>query len=156
MSSALLDAGDKLTVGHEAAFDLGHHHSWLEDQGSVSFLASQVAGVATELAQADAAPIVQLDEHRLYRVGRSWSITHRPGLYGLGDEASGSLARRIEDWLDRLEQDPGAAIVRQRRPAEAGVWAITVRQIAGDDWAIVWDSDGADIDVRHIGPASFA
>lgn len=75
-------------------------------------------------------------------------------LYENGDAASLGLAQRIEEWLDLLDKDPGSRLARQRR--FAGVWAITVRQVSGDDWAIVWDSDGLDVDVRHIGPASFA
>jgi len=77
-------------------------------------------------------------------------------LYENGDAASLALAQRIEGWLDLLEQDPGSRVVRQRRFAEAEVWAITVRQVSGHDWAIVWDSDGFDVDVRHIGPAAIA
>lgn len=71
------------------------------------------------------------------------------------DAASGALAASIDRWLDLLEQDPGSSAVRHRR-FSTGLWAITIRDQPDFGWVILWDTDGTDIDVRYIGPASFA
>ena len=68
-------------------------------------------------------------------------------LYERGQE---HLLNRLEDALDRLAQDPGAADVRRRRIQPAGVWAITVA-----DWVILWKQDGDTTVVQYVGPSPF-
>ncbi len=64
---------------------------------------------------------------------------------------------RLDEVLDQLERDPGAATVRQHRFVDPPVWCVVV-PAAGEDWAVLWDLDSETEDaptviVHYIGVA---
>ncbi len=64
-----------------------------------------------------------------------------------------SLAARIDEWLDRIEVDPTAAVVRRRLIRPGQIWAITVPDPdGGEDFLILWDLDGEVPVIRYLGP----
>jgi hypothetical protein len=77
-------------------------------------------------------------------------------LHERADQVGKALAVGVEQWLDAIEQHPGSSAVRQRRFMQAGLWVTAVRGHFVSDWVILWETDGTDVDVRYIGPASFA
>ncbi|MBZ4612392.1 hypothetical protein [Mycobacterium avium] len=62
-----------------------------------------------------------------------------------------TLAARIDEWLDRIEDDPTDAAVRRRLIRPGRVWAITIAA-ADRAYLILWDLDGATPVVRYLGP----
>ena len=58
-------------------------------------------------------------------------------------------ARRVEDVLDRIEANLGAADVRRRLLRPPGLWMLTVRRHTGLDVVILWDLDG-DVPVVRV------
>lgn len=65
-------------------------------------------------------------------------------------------ARRVEQTLDLIETDPGAAAVRRRALRPVGLWMLIVpRGTDKDDLAILWELDGDDPVVRYLGSDRF-
>lgn len=67
------------------------------------------------------------------------------------------LLDAIDEALDRLEDDPGGKVCRQRSFRD-GRWGITIRS-RSDDWLIVWERDQGREDlihVRYLGDDPFA
>jgi hypothetical protein len=70
---------------------------------------------------------------------------------------AGALLDAIDDAVDALEADPGAAAVR-RRSFGGGLWGIPVRDRT-EDWLIIWEHDpgaGDVIVIRYLGADPFA
>jgi hypothetical protein len=58
----------------------------------------------------------------------------------------------VEKWLDLLEADPGAAIVRRRLLRPARLWYVRFRLTATEDWMILWELENEIVVVRALGP----
>jgi hypothetical protein len=76
---------------------------------------------------------------------------------GLDKAGSAALLDAVDDAVDALEADPGAAAVR-RRSFGGGLWGILVRDRA-EDWLIIFEHVPAADDViviRYLGAGPFA
>jgi hypothetical protein len=76
---------------------------------------------------------------------------------GLEKTSAQTLLDAIDDAIDALEADPGAATVRRRSFGD-GLWGIPVRDRT-EDWLIIWEHDpDADdlIVIRYLGTDPFA
>jgi hypothetical protein len=75
----------------------------------------------------------------------------------LDKAGAAALLDAVDDAIDALEADPGAAAVRCRSFGD-GLWGISVRDRT-EDWLIVWEHDpDADdvIVIRYLGADPFA
>lgn len=75
----------------------------------------------------------------------------------LDKAGAAALLNAVDDAIDALEADPGAAAVR-RRSFRDGLWGVPVRDRT-EDWLIIWeyDPDGDDlIVIRYLGADPFA
>jgi hypothetical protein len=71
------------------------------------------------------------------------------------DVINPTMSDMIDQWLDRLEDDPSQALVRRSRLHSPVLWLIVVRAPDGDDYAILWDIDGDAVVIHYIGPDVF-
>jgi hypothetical protein len=75
----------------------------------------------------------------------------------LDKAGAAALLDVVDDAIDALEADPGAAAVRRRSFGD-GLWGIPVRDRT-EDWLIIWEHDpDADdvIVIRYLGADPFA
>ncbi len=75
----------------------------------------------------------------------------------LDKAGAAALLDAVDDAIDALEADPGAAAVRRRSFGD-GLWGIPVRDRT-EDWLIIWEYDpDADhvIVIRYLGADPFA
>ncbi len=61
-----------------------------------------------------------------------------------------TLAARVDEWLDRIENGHTAAAVRRRLIRPGSLWAITVAD-PNQDYLILWDLDGDTPVIRYLG-----
>jgi hypothetical protein len=131
--------------------------------------------VAAQLANADPAPAVHFDDHGMIHIEMidPLSILMQLGQLGNGvnrrilslvleldPEAYDELvslrdrdpdfADRVDEWLDRIEDDPTDVKVRRRLIRPGRVWVITVAG-ADTDYLILWDLDGDTPVIRYLG-----
>jgi len=67
-----------------------------------------------------------------------------------------ATAQRVEQTLDLIETDPGAAAVRRRALRPVGLRMLIVpRGTDEGDLAILWELDGDDPVVRYLGSDRF-
>jgi len=67
-------------------------------------------------------------------------------------DANDPMADAVDQWLDAIERDPGAAAVRRHRIRPGKVWAIVVRDPRGlEDWIILWELDASGPIVHYLG-----
>jgi hypothetical protein len=70
------------------------------------------------------------------------------GLY----DANDPMAEAVDQWLDAIERDPGAAAVKRHRIRPGKVWAIVVRDPRGqEDWMILWEQEDSGPVVHYLG-----
>lgn len=72
----------------------------------------------------------------------------------LDDDADGHLLARIDETLDALETDPGAAWLRRYRFSQPPLRGVLLRDRTRD-WILLWSQDQDDPDVVlvcYLGP----